>query len=327
MTQPELLAARDRRARPSAMRLPAHLVSASVTVGPNEAKQRLDELLTRWGYTKRDTRRLSGCGRIRVDGRAVTGSPRLAAGQFVEVLTPQARPAELAEQIPLSVLAQTEELLLVDKPGRMAICPGPGRPAGTLANALRGLGCPLSQVEGPLRPGIVHRLDAGTSGVMVVAKTDPMHRRLCRLFHDHLLERRYLALVEGEPPWVEREVEQPIGRKRPGRKALAVSLDGKTAQTRFRVVERWAGLALVEARPATGRTHQIRVHLAWLGHPVCGDTLYGGGYPAARRAAALGVHRTALHAAELSLASIGVKAAAPLPADLAEALGRLRGEA
>jgi 23S rRNA pseudouridine1911/1915/1917 synthase len=199
----------------------------------------------------------------------------------------------------------------------MAMTPGRGHPAGTLANALRGLGRPLSSIEGPLRPGIVHRLDAGTSGAIVVCKDDGAHRRLAAEFLARRVSRRYLALVEGTPRWEEIRVDRPLARRPAPRKGFAADDAGRPAATRLRCLARAADHALVEAVPETGRSHQIRVQLAWLGHPLLGDTLYGGGDPAARRAARLGLRRPALHAASL----MGIQA--PLAPDFALASGLL----
>jgi 23S rRNA pseudouridine1911/1915/1917 synthase len=292
-----------------------------LVVDPERAGLRLDELL---GLPRRALRVLAASGRLRLDGRALLeGAPRLAAGSQVEVLGDGVDPALLAEAIPIPVLLEDERLFFVDKPARMAVCPGPGRPAGTLANALRGLGRPLSALEGPLRPGIVHRLDAGTSGVMAIAKSDAAHAELVALFAAHRVERRYLALVVGEPAWDEREVDAPLARRREGRRAHAVRADGRAARTCFRALARARGLAWIEATPATGRTHQVRVHLAALGHPVVGDTLYGGGDRAARAAARLGLRRPALHAARLAFPTLAREASAPLAADLEAALRAL----
>jgi 23S rRNA pseudouridine1911/1915/1917 synthase len=268
-----------------------------------------------------EVRRLGAEGRIRVDGRAVLGGfPRLAVGARVAVLGAAARPERLAEAIPLTVLHDDAEVLIVDKPACMAVTPGLGHPAGTLANALRGLGVPLSSVEGPLRPGIVHRLDWGTSGAIGVAKDDAAHRRLVSAFLAHAALRRYVALVHGAPTFAELVVDAPLARARAGRKAQAVRPDGRPARTRLFVRAVFGDFSLVEAEPETGRTHQIRAHLAAVGHPLLGDTLYAGGDAARRRLwARLGVRRPMLHAERLEvLGRVGVAA---WPADFLAVAG------
>jgi 23S rRNA pseudouridine1911/1915/1917 synthase len=227
----------------------------------------------------------------------------------------------LPEAIPLDILYETDRLFVANKPAPMAMTPGTKHPAGTLANALRGTGRPLSRVEGELRPGIVHRLDRGTSGALLVAKDDETHRALVELFAARVIARRYLALVHGAPEWDERTVDAPIAPPRPGRKSHSVQEDGRPARTRFVVRERFGAVAVVEASPETGRTHQIRVHLAWLGHPILGDTQYAGG---ADRSVwgRLGVRRSCLHAERILFQ--GVEVLAPLPDDLAGSLARAR---
>jgi 23S rRNA pseudouridine1911/1915/1917 synthase len=301
------------------------VVRARLIVGEAQAGLRLDDWLWSWqGMSRRQARRLVAAGRVRLDGRAVlVGAPRLQPGSLLELLADGATPELLPEHIPLRVLLEGEDLFFVDKPAGLPVSPGPGHPAGTLANALRGLGRSLSAVEGPRRPGLVHRLDAGTSGVMVIAGNDGRHRQLCSLFAAHQVERRYLAIVVGEPGWSEQSVSAPIGPKRSGRGGRAVRPDGQPASTELCVLCAAGGHSLIEARPLTGRTHQVRVHLASLGHPLLGDTRYGGGDRAARAAAVLGLRRPALHAVELGLPALGLRAMAGLPGDLQLALARL----
>jgi 23S rRNA pseudouridine1911/1915/1917 synthase len=293
---------------------------------------RLDEAL---GLPARTVRELCAAGRVRTIlpgervGRAVlAGRPWLEVGSRAVVLDERCDPRVLPEEIPLDLLFSDESLLIVNKPAGMATVPGPGHVAGTLANALRGLGGLLSAVEGPLRPGIVHRLDIGTSGAIVVARTDEAHAELCGQVLRRAVHRVYLAIVCGAPGWDETVVESHLGQRRRGRKAqgsVAAHL-GRPATTRLIVLRRGDGASLVEARPVTGRRHQIRVHLAEAGHPIVGDSLYGGVVP--RRAGrALGLARPALHALRVELrhpaTGAALVATAPLATDLAAALRAL----
>jgi 23S rRNA pseudouridine1911/1915/1917 synthase len=297
------------------------LIRATLLVSPAEAAARLDELIVRWLDVDRDeAQRLRRAGRVRVDGRAVLdSSPRLIQGARLEVLTPEADPAVLPEALEVPVLHETEDLLVVNKPAMLAMTPGTKHPAGTLANALRGLGRPLSTLEGGLRPGIVHRLDRGTSGALLVAKNDHVHRELVALFSARSVSRTYVALVHGSPSWDERLVDAPIVAPRAGRKSRKVGEEGRPARTHLLVRARYASMTVVEARPQTGRTHQIRVHLASLGHPILGDTLYA--HDADRSLwGALGVRRPCLHASRIAFDCVDV--IAPLPADIASAIAR-----
>jgi 23S rRNA pseudouridine1911/1915/1917 synthase len=284
----------------------------------------LDELVVRLVDVDRaEAKRLRREGRVRIDGRAIVdSSPRVAEGARFEVLTADADPGSLPEAIALPILDETEHLLVVNKPAMLAMSPGTNHPAGTIANALRGLGRPLSAVEGEGRPGIVHRLDRGTSGALLVAKDDLTHRALVAQLAARTIHRVYVALVHGSPEWDERAVDAPIAASRAGRKSRKVHPEGKPARTVFRVCARYDGMAVVEARPETGRTHQIRVHLAWLGHPILGDTLYAGN---ADRSlwGALGVRRPCLHASRILFEQVDVSA--PLPEDLAAAIARASG--
>jgi 23S rRNA pseudouridine1911/1915/1917 synthase len=296
-----------------------------MTVPAGAGGARLDEVLA---LPRRPLAVLCATGRVRAiapgerHGHAVLeGRPALPAGTRVVVLSADVDPRLLPEDLPLAVLWQDEHLLVVSKPAGMATCPGAKHPAGTLANALRGFGGQLSTVEGSLRPGIVHRLDLGTSGAMLVARTDEVHVALVAAFAAHQVSRRYVAVVRGEPAWDELVAEGAIGRRRRDRRAYGVVATGQPARTRLRVLRRGDGLAVVVAEPETGRTHQVRVHLAAAGHPLVGDTLYGGA--AARHLArTLGLARPALHAAVIAfvhpMTDKRVKAVAPLPTDLLE---------
>ena len=270
-------------------------------------------------------------GGVLVEGRAARPSLRLKAGQSVSVRLPAPRPADpLAEDIPITVVHEDRHLLVVDKPAGLVVHPGAGRASGTLVNALLHRVRDLSGVGGVLRPGIVHRLDRGTSGLLVVAKDDATHLALSRQFSGRTVEKEYLAVVLGVPRAAEGTIDVPIGRDPIHRQRMSVRAPrGRAARSTYRVVEALDGAALLRVRIATGRTHQIRVHLAALGHPVAGDATYGGRRsPASRRpearAALEALARPALHAARLAFThpSSGERLSfeSPLPADLQELL-------
>ena len=274
-------------------------------------------------------------GGVLVDGRAARPSLRLKAGQSVSVRLPAPRPADpLAEDIPITVVHEDRHLLVVDKPAGLVVHPGAGRASGTLVNALLHRVRDLSGVGGVLRPGIVHRLDRGTSGLLVVAKDDATHLALSRQFSGRTVEKEYLAVVLGVPRAAEGTIDVPIGRDPIHRQRMSVRAPrGRAARSTYRVVEALDGAALLRVRIATGRTHQIRVHLAALGHPVAGDATYGGRRsPASRRpearAALEALARPALHAARLAFThpSSGERVSfdSPLPRDLQALLAALR---
>ena len=218
-------------------------------------------------------------GRVRVDGRVARKADRLEAGQEIEVRVPppeelEAQPEDLA----LDVLFEDPSLLVVNKPSGMVTHPAPGHPTGTLVNALLAHTEDLSGIGGKLRPGIVHRLDRYTSGLMVVAKSDRAHHALSEAIQQREIKRLYIAASWGHLSESPLEVNAPIGRDPVERQRMAVVEKGRHAVTRFRVVERWIGAELLRVALGTGRTHQIRVHLAHIGHPVVGDTVYGVGW-------------------------------------------------
>ena len=249
-------------------------------------------------------------GRITAAGRAAEdASYRVRAGQTFEVEVPEPEPAEpVAQAIPLSVVYEDDDLLVVDKAAGMVVHPAAGNPDGTLVNALLAhCGNALSGIGGIRRPGIVHRLDKDTSGLMMVAKNDLAHRELAGQLADRTLSRGYRAIVHGVPQPRDGAIELPIARSRTDRKRMAVVENGgRAAATDYRTL-RSTGMAasLVECRLRTGRTHQIRVHMAAIGHPLVGDPVYGsrkrlpGGLNDRMRTALAGFPRQALHAAAL----------------------------
>ena len=280
-------------------------------------------------------RSLIELGHATVDGSPAKPALRLRAGQAVRIREPAARAAlPQPEDIPLRVVFQDERLLVIDKPAGLVVHPGAGRATGTLVNALLHQVTDLSGVGGVLRPGIVHRLDRGTSGLLVVAKDDAAHRALAAQFASRQVEKEYLALVLGVPSPPHGEVRAPIGRDPKHRKKMSVrTARGREARSSYSTVEAFDGAALLRVRIHTGRTHQIRVHLASIGHPVAGDGTYGGRRePASRRAEArdalASLTRPALHATRLAFAHPGSQQRlcflSPLPPDLEAVLAALR---
>jgi 23S rRNA pseudouridine1911/1915/1917 synthase len=217
---------------------------------------------------------------VRVNGRPADPADRVGVGDVVDFEIPEAYVTDAAaEQIPLDVVYEDEDIVVLNKPAGMVVHPAPGHYTGTLVHALLGRGGSWSSAGGAARPGIVHRLDKGTSGLIVVARNDVSHRKLSAQLKDRSLSRTYLAIVRGRVKDDAGELEGPIGRHPKERKRMAVVSGGRFARTRYEVVERRPGHTLLRCDLDTGRTHQIRVHLAALGHPVAGDVEYGGGEP------------------------------------------------
>ena len=266
-------------------------------------------------------------GEVTIDGRPVTKSSyRVRAGEHVMVAEAQVRPAPPAPP-PVAVLYADDDVAVIDKPAGLVVHPGAGITTGTLVDALRAMGMPLAAGDDPDRPGIVHRLDRGTSGVLVVARSADALRGLRSQFDGHQVDRRYQALVDGVPEPAEAVIDAPIARHRTDRTRFSTAPDGRSARSRYRVVEAFGTASNVQVRLATGRTHQVRVHLSAVGHPVCGDRVYGA---SSALAAELGLERPALHAAHLGFTHPRtgevIQVDAPLPDDLARALERLRAD-
>lgn len=269
--------------------------------------------------------RLAGEGRVLVDGAPRKPAFRLRPGQRVRVLVPPPAPARLVpEAIPLEVRYEDADLLVIDKPAGLTVHPAPGHPSGTLVNAVLARTPDLPGIGGTIRPGIVHRLDKDTSGLLVVAKTEEAQRSLASQLRDHTIVRTYLAVVRGRVRPDAGVIAAPVGRHPVHRTRIAVTPRGREAVTHYSVLERFPDATLLACRLETGRTHQIRVHLAHIGHPVVGDPVYG-------RARAPEIRRQALHAARLEFThprtGRRMVLTAPVPEDLARLLGRLRREA
>lgn len=293
-------------------------------VGPAQ-QGRLDRVIAaQTGLARARVVRLIADGAVLVDGDQASKSLSVRPGMRVRVIEPDPVGPPVGEAIEVKVVHEDPHLMVIAKPAGLVTHPAPGHTGGTLVNAL------LARSEPPAggaseRPGIVHRLDVGTSGLMVIAKSEEAHGLLVEAMSERRIERTYLALIEGGLDTDTATVDAPIGRSARHRKKMAIVAGGKPAVTRFTVLERHRDTSLVEAKPETGRTHQIRVHLQAAGHPVVGDPVYGKDRKLAR---ALGLRRPFLHATRLSfrhpITGEQLDLTEPLPAELIEALARAR---
>lgn len=269
----------------------------------NEIGIRLDRYVTDHSEVTRSTaQKWIESGAVTVNGKPESNNYRLRSGDAVSIIPPVPMETEArAENIPLSVVYDDDDLIVVDKPKGMVVHPAPGNYSGTLVNALLyRCGDQLSGIGGVIRPGIVHRIDKDTSGLLVVAKNDAAHLSLAAQIASHTFERRYLAICRGNLRSDEGEVDAPIGRHPVDRKKMAIVQDGKAAQTHFTVLERFGDATMIACRLKTGRTHQIRVHMASLGHPLLGDTVYGGEGTKAERMLRNTLNGQCLHAATIA---------------------------
>lgn len=227
--------------------------------------------------TRSALQKLISAGNVEIGGKAIAKSRVLKEGEDISVLIPDAVSLDVeAEDIPLDIYYEDDDLLVVYKPKGMVVHPAPGNHNGTLVNALL-WHCKdsLSGINGVLRPGIVHRIDKDTSGLLLVAKNDFAHVHLAKQIKEHSLNRIYQTIVYGVNMEDEGDVDAPIGRSTKDRKKMAVIEGGRTAQTHYSVIKRYSGFTHVQCKLKTGRTHQIRVHMAYIGHPVAGDSVYG----------------------------------------------------
>ena len=307
------------------------------TVGEAQNGLRLDRALGELfsHYSRNFLANLVTNGRVRIDGTpAAKPSHRVQSGQLLAIDVPDATPSALASQdIPIAVLHEDSDILVLDKPAGLVVHPAAGHPDQTLVNALLFHVKDLSGIGGEIRPGIVHRLDKDTSGVMIIAKNDDAHRKLKTAWNTDRVRKEYLALVYGTPSQMQGIVDAPIGRDPRDRKRMAVVADGRAAVTDYAVLERLRYASLLRCRLRTGRTHQIRVHMKHLGHPIAGDPLYSGpqwkGIPDKRIQKMFStLERQMLHAASIAFEHPRtgelMSFEAPLPADFAKVLVALR---
>ena len=297
-------------------------------------EERLDMFLARKGpgLTRSQARRLMDEGYVLLNGSVPKASRKLRPGDRISLIVPPPRPAVLApEAIPLNIVYQDEELGVVDKPAGLTVHPAPGHPSHTLVNALLAL-CPdLKGIGGEMRPGIVHRLDKDTSGLMVVAKSSPAHLSITKQIKDRAVRKGYLALAWGQVEPTEGRINAPIGRDPRNRKRMAVVQGGRESVTTYRVLQHFAlhsdKYSFVEVFPETGRTHQIRVHFASMGHPLMGDALYGKKSPSALLTTGPVLDRQFLHAHLLGFRHPAtdeyMEFTSPLPLELREVIGVL----
>jgi 23S rRNA pseudouridine1911/1915/1917 synthase len=311
-------------------------MTQALTVSAGEHPKRLDVFLSGHtsGLSRAGVQRLIEKGAVTVNGKHAKPSLKIRPGDTIEWDVPKPAPLEIeGEPIPLEVLYEDESLLVLNKPAGIVVHPAPGHWSGTLVNALlhhiqqgpdRGR---LSGIGGRERPGLVHRLDKGTSGVMVIAKTDAAHRGLSKEFKEHTIHRVYLALIAGAVKGSKVRVELAIGRDTKNRQKISARTTApRQAVTEFQVLERFGKTAaLIEVHPQTGRTHQIRVHLASIGHPVLGDETYGG-----RKVCEVNdqpISRPMLHARTLGfthpITGKSLEYSAPPPPDMEDILKRL----
>ena len=269
-----------------------------MTILPDRADERVDACIARLApeVSRSAAQRLCEDGQVLLNGAPAKKNARVAPGDVLELTLPEPQPTQAqAEDIPLDVAYEDADVIVINKPKGLVVHPAAGHWEGTLVNALlHHCRDSLSGVGGALRPGIVHRIDKDTSGLLIVAKNDFAHQKLAAQLQDHTLARTYVCIVCGNLREDAGTVNAPIARDKNDRKKMAVRPDGKPAVTHWQVLARYPGYTYVQCRLETGRTHQIRVHMASLGHPILGDTVYGHKKPE------LGQNTQCLHAKELT---------------------------
>ena len=251
-----------------------------IEVKENENK-RLDAYISEVDekLSRTTVKRLLDEGKILVNGKFPKASYKVSANDKIEIEIPEVKETKLeAQDIPVPIIYEDNDIIVVNKPKGMVVHPANGNPDGTLVNAILSM-CKgsLSGIGGEIRPGIVHRLDKDTSGLLIVAKNDEAHMKMSKQIQDRKVEKRYIALVRGNVPDDEATIDMPIARSKVDRKKMAVDKNGKEAVTHFKVLKRYGNYTLLEIKIDTGRTHQIRVHMSYMGYPVVGDSVYSSG--------------------------------------------------
>ncbi len=297
----------------------------TLAVPPEDAGGRVDAWLAgrQEGLTRSAAARLLEEGQVTCEGKPLPKNYRLRGGETVQLTLPEPEETELlAQDIPLDVVYEDEDVIVINKPKGLVVHPAPGHADGTLVNALlHHCGDSLSGIGGEKRPGIVHRIDRDTSGLIIAAKNDFAHQRLSAQLADHSLARTYECIVTGNLREDSGTVDAPIGRDKRDRKKMAVVSDGRRAVTHWEVIARYPGFTHLRCRLETGRTHQIRVHMAYLGHPILGDTVYGARKPVP------GLRGQCLHAVGLRFlhprTGEAVELSCPLPEEFRRQLRKL----
>ncbi len=288
----------------------------SFSVNQEEAGKRIDKVVTENipGLSRSQCQNLINKGKVLVNGQNVKPSRAVKARDWVEIKIPAQSKGVKPQNIPLDIIYEDQDIIVVNKQAGMVVHPGPGHPDNTLVNGLLHHCQSLAKVGDPSRPGIVHRLDKGTSGVIVVAKTNQSYQKLVKQFKKRVVAKTYFAIVHGSFEEKEGLIDMPIGRDKIHRKQMTVtSKNGKPSVTEFVVKRETGGFSLLEITPETGRTHQIRVHLSQIGHPILGDSKYG------KRSEKLAIKRFMLHASSIKFkhptSQRKVEFKAPLPAN------------